>query len=201
MANCSNLNLTEIPHNLPNYTDWLIVSGNNISFLNQEILQHSFLPHLTKLDISRNSLNTISKEFIDLFVHCYSRLFFLDISNNNLTTLPRNIQNMSSLQSLRFSGNILECICENIWIKDWLNKSDIIEDSTNISCTMPSGEEIQMLYTNTNDMDCPTPESITTANLWKILGFIHIFKFLITFQSLLHTINFCLVPQYRKLKL
>ena len=153
VADCSNLELTEIPQNLPNYTDRLLTSGNNISTLNQDILQSSFLPHITKLNISGNSFDNISYQFIDLFTNCGSRLSLLDISNNNLTTLPRNIRNISYLTSLQLTGNSFLCNCENIWMGDWLNKNDIIDDSTNITCTMPSGKKIPMIYMNSKDMD------------------------------------------------
>ena len=167
VADCSNQGLVEIPPNLPNYTNWLLISGNNISFLNME---SSFLPHLTKLDISRNSLNNISNDFIDLFTDCHWKQLSLDISHNNLTTLPRNIQNISSITNLQLTGNSFQCNCENIWMKDWLNNSDTIDDSTNITCIMPgsSGKEIPMIDMSLKDMDCPVPES--TTNWWKMLG-------------------------------
>ena len=172
VADCSNLNLIEIPDNLPNYTDWLIVSQNNISSLNEGITQTSFFPHLTKLDISENSLDNISNAFY-VFTCCSSTLSSLDISSNNLTTLPTIFQNISSLKSLRISENPLECNCESMWMKDWLNASGIIEDFENISCTMPgaSPRSIPVIEMNPKDMGCPEPESTTTANLWKILGF------------------------------
>ena len=177
VADCSNLAQREIPLNLPNYTDWLLISGNHISTFNEDILQSSFLAHITKLDLSGNSFDNISHEFFDLFTNCGSRLSFLNISNNNLTMLPSTIQNISSLKSLQLTGNSFQCNCENIWMGDWLNKIDIIDDSTNITCTMPSGKEIPMIDMNPKDMDCPEPESTTTANLWKILGMILLFLY------------------------
>ena len=157
MADCSNLGLIEIPENLPNYTDWLIVPGNNISSLDQRA---PFLPYITRLDISRNRLNNISHEFTDLFM-C-TRLSFLDISSNNLVSLPRSIMNISSLRNLRLTGNSFQCNCESLWMKHWLNNSNIIENSTNIKCTMskPLRKEIRMIYMNEDDMDCPSQQSI-----------------------------------------
>ena len=168
VADCSNLDLTEIPHNLPNYTDWLILSGNNISSLSQKTLRNPFLPYLTQLHISGNSLGNISNNFFDVFSNCLSRLSFLDISNNNLTTLPRNIQNISSLKNLRLAGNPFQCNCDNMWMKDFLNSSDIIEDSGNITCTLSLQEEILMIDMNSEDQDCPSPG--IGPNIWKILG-------------------------------
>ena len=181
VADCSNLNLIDIPQNLPNYTDWLIISENNISPLNEEILQPPFFPYLTKLDISGNSLDNISNVF-DIFTCCSSRLSSLDILSNNLTTLPTIFQNISSLRSLRLSENPLQCHCENMWMKDWLNNSGIIDDATNISCTMPgpSGKEIRMIDMNPKDLGCPLPQStLPTTNPWKILGLLSSLLFFI----------------------
>ena len=169
VADCSNQELIEIPQNLPNYTDWLVVSENNISSVDQDILQTSFFPHLTKLNISGNSLDNISNVF-DIFTCCSSRLSTLDISSNNLTTLPTIFQNISSLKSLKISENPLECNCESMWMKDWLNSSGIIEDFEKITCTMTgeSPRSIPMIEMNLKDMNCPM--STTTINWWKILG-------------------------------
>ena len=172
MADCSNLGLIEIPQNLPNYTAWIIVSGNNISSLSQETLKTPILPYITKLDISGNRLENITHEFIELFTHPYFRLSFLDISSNNLVGLPRNIMNITSLGNLRLTGNSFQCNCENLWMKNWLNNSNIIENSTNIRCTMSKtpGEEIRMIHMNEDDMDCPSDNPI--LNSWEIFGII-----------------------------
>ena len=184
VADWSNLGLVEIPENLPNYTDWLLLSENNISSINEIILQTSFFPHLTKLDISSNSLENISNEF-DVYTCCSSRLSLLDISNNNLTTLPRNIMNISSLSNLYLGGNSFKCICDNFWMKDWLNNSDIIENSTNITCTMSMGDakEIRMIDIDPQEVGCPLPEStLPPANIWKPIGF----KLISMFHSIWH---------------
>ena len=172
VADCSNLDLVEIPENLPNYTDWLIVSENNISSLNQEILQTSVFPHLTKLDIRSNSLDNISNEF-EVFTCCSSRLSFIDISNNNLTTLPRNIMNISSLRNLQLGGNSFKCICDNFWMKDWLNNSGIVENYTNITCTMSKADakEIRIIDMDPEEVGCPLQEpTLLPADLWKPIG-------------------------------
>ena len=173
VADCSNLGLVEIPQNLPNYTDWLIVSENNISSLNEEILQTSFFPYLTKLDISGNSLVNISNLF-EVYICSISRLSLLDISNNNLTTLPRNIMNISSLSNLWLRGNSFKCICDNFWMKDWLNNSGIVEHYTNITCTMSKADakEIRMIDMDPQEVGCPLPGStLPPANIWKPIGF------------------------------
>ena len=173
VADCSNLGLIEIPQNLPNYTAWIIVSGNNISSLDHETLKTPILAYITRLDISGNRLENISHEFIELFTHPYfSRLSFLDISSNNLVRLPRNIMNISSLRNLRLTGNPFQCNCKNLWMKNWLNNSNIIENSTNIRCTMskPLRKEILMIEMNEEDMECLSEKSI--LNPLEIFGII-----------------------------
>ena len=168
VADCSKLGIVEIPENLPNYTDWLIVPENNISSLNQEILQTSFFPYITKLDISSNNLDNISNLF-EVYTCSISRLSFLDISNNNLTTLPRNIMNISSLSNLWLGRNSFKCICDNFWMKDWLNKSGIVENYTNITCTKVDGKEIRMIDMDPQEVGCPLP--LPPADIWKPIGF------------------------------
>ena len=177
VADCSDLGLIEIPQNLPNYTDWLVIPGNNISSLDQETLKTPILPYITKLDISGNGLEIISHQFIELFTNPYFRLSFLDISSNNLVRLPKNIMNISSLRNLRLTGNSFQCNCENLWMKNWLNNSNIIENSTNIRCKMsqPPGNEIRMIHMNEDAMDCPSQQSILNPLVILIIILILVF--------------------------
>ena len=183
VADCSNLDLVEIPQNLPNYTDWLIVSENNISSLNQEILETSYFPYITKLDISGNSLENISNLF-EVYTCSISRLSLLDISNNHLTTLPRNIINISSLSNLWLDRNSFKCICDNFWMKGWLNNSGIVENYTNITCTMSMGDakEIRIIDMDPQEVGCPLPEStVLPANIWKPIGLNSFLCFIVKF--------------------
>ena len=169
VADCLRAGLNQIPKSLPKDTDWLILSGNNITSL--QILDLQFFHDLSRLDLHNNKIKYISKEFVE-YLSTHQILENLDISNNNLTTLPRIFQNISSLKRLKLSKNPLQCNCENMWMKDWLNSSAIIEDSLNIICTLPSGEEIQLIDMNPEDMNCPLLDKM--ANLWKILGLFYL---------------------------
>ena len=80
--------------------------------------------------------------------------------------------NISSLKNLQLTGNSFQCNCENFWMKNWLGNSNIIENSTNIRCTMskPLRKEILMIEINEEDMDCPSQHPI--LNPLEIFGII-----------------------------
>ena len=180
VANCSFLGLSEVPFNLPNYTNWLFLSGNNIYSLGENVSSLPFLSFLTTVALSQNKLNHISEKIFSLFTHCYS----LDISNNNLTTLSENLQNIKSLQSVKISGNPYKCQCENLWIRDWLKESKIANDYLNVTCDWPSGERIYLDDLDDEDLDCSSLSG-ASSSLWKTLG-----KIFVSFICRLKQIQF-----------
>ena len=185
MADCAHAGLTQIPKSLPKDTDWLILSGNNISSLHMEDLK--LLSILSSLDLKYNTIESISEDFVEYYSK-HSNLINFDISHNELRTLPKNA---TFFKKLSLSGNRFQCKCDNMWMRNWLinqseaaldfskvrlNNSGIIEDATDINCTLSSGEEIRMIDMNPRDMGCPQ-STMKPVNLWKILGFIIIYCF------------------------
>ena len=166
VANCSSLGLTKIPSSLPRDTDWLLLSGNKISALDEEFSNMPFLKQLSKLDLKGNRVERLSKDFIEVFVQA-SQLLSLDISDNNLTSLPPNIKNIASLNELWISGNQFKCRCDSIWMKDWIldNKTKLIPDHKSVKCQMPSGKSIPIIAISKVNMGC-----IDWFALWKIIG-------------------------------
>ena len=147
MAECSGL--TQLPSSLPDDLDWLILHNNNISSL--EYANASFQSSLSKLNLNSTFLEQISNEFLEQFV----QLKFLDISNNKLRSLPKAIENMTSLEAIWISGNNFECNCDNIWMRDWVvNNMDIIHDSERAKCQMNSGSSIQIKIMDGVAMGC-----------------------------------------------
>ena len=85
----------------------------------------------------------------------FAQLKSLDISNNKLRSLPRTIENMTSLEEIWISGNNFECNCDNIWMRDWVvNNTDIIRDSERAMCRMESDSWIQIKMMDDVDMGC-----------------------------------------------
>ena len=170
MANCSYSGLTNVPVSLPEHTDWLLLSGNNLTLLDTVTTESiELLQYLTKLDLSGSKIRNISSEFFNIFVENNS-LLYLDLSKNELITLPENVKNVSSLQTLKITGNKFKCSCENIWMKDWVqNETDLIYDYENVLCQMSSGKWIAMVKMDKTDMGCvPTFEDHFPT--WKISG-------------------------------
>ena len=101
-------------------------------------------------------------------------LMYLNISNNKLSSLPENIKNLTSLKTLKVSGNIFECSCENFWMKQWLlNETQVVENFESIKCKMKSGKRIPVVHMDKADMGC-VDSMDNVFHLWKILGKIYI---------------------------
>ena len=169
VADCSHYGLTEVPDSLPEQTDWLLLSGNNISSLttlNKEF--NDILYHLSKLDLHGNNLANISSEVMDRFMQT-NALFYLDLSNNELSTLPEKIRNLTSIKTLKISGNKFKCSCKSFWMKEWfLNETQVV-DFKNIKCQMKSGKWIPVVHMDKADMGC-VPITGEPLSTWQISG-------------------------------
>ena len=169
MADCSHSGLTDLPNSLPEYTDWLLLPLNNLISLNifskknVEILQY-----LKKLNLHGNKIRNVISIFLDIFTES-NNLLFLDLSKNELRSMPENIKNLSSLQTLKITDNKFKCSCDNIWMKDWfLNETDLIYDYENVLCQMTSEKWIPIVKMDKFDMGCVPSEEIFST--WKIAG-------------------------------
>ena len=153
VVNCSHPDLTQIPKLLPNDTDWLIINGNNISSPKIKEIEH--LQSLSILDLKENEIQIISKEFAE-FLSKHDNLVDLDISNNNLETIPRNFVK-TNIKTFRLSENRFQCKCNNLWIKNWLIESrEMIQDYKTISCQLESGTVIPFVQLTDADLTCPS---------------------------------------------
>ena len=168
VADCSYKGLTEIPDSLPEQTAWLLLSGNNIS---STIPIINKLNHLSKLDLDGNNIANLSSEIVDGFAEI-NIIEYLGLSNNHLKLLQENIKNLASLKTLKISGNIFECSCENFWMKEWLlNETRVVVDYENIKCMMKSGKFIPVVHMDKTDMGC-VDSSGDAFPIWNILGII-----------------------------
>ena len=107
VANCSDSGLQNVPALLPEHSNWLLLSGNNLIVLNTINSQSTeLLQYLTKLDLNGSKIRNISSAFFDIFVE-NNTLLYLDLSKSELRSIPENVQNLSSVQTLKISGNNL----------------------------------------------------------------------------------------------
>ena len=166
VANCSYSHLTRVPSKLPAHLDWLILTGNNISFLNTEKAQNNTLYHLSQFDLQNNNIKDVSEEVINGFIESNSILHW-DLSQNDLNGLPKNIRQLSSLKTLNISGNKFKCSCQSYWMKEWLlNETDIVSEFDSIKCQMKSGKWINVVQMDKADIGCIK----SRLQAWKILG-------------------------------
>ena len=170
VADCSHSGLTQLPDSLPDPTDWLLLSGNNITFFTPGTKEISdTLYHLSKLDLHGNNLTNISAEVMDGFIET-NTLLYLDLSNNELSILPDEIRNLTSIRTLKISGNKFKCSCSSFWMKEWLLKNTkIVEDFENIKCEMESGKWIPIVHMDKTDMAC-VPATGQPLSAWEIAG-------------------------------
>ncbi len=118
-----------MPSKLPRNTQWIDFSNNEISSL---VETFEFLKTAPYLNFSRNNINYMSTKTVDVFIE--NRFLVLDLSHNNFSKLPRNIQNLTNATQLWLSGNPFICTCDTWWMHDWMNPSTVI-DYDYIKCT------------------------------------------------------------------
>ena len=111
-ANCSHLNLTDIPSLVGKYNEWAIelnLSGNRIEYLPS--LKNETFQNVKVLDVSENNISSISTDVFS------KSLQVLKIHNNAITNLSNSvIQYLEkpniTLINLTLYGNPWKCNCD-----------------------------------------------------------------------------------------
>ena len=176
VANCSHgsNHALSTPRELPDFTFYLNMSNNNLQNLcgvrpylkNLEVLDLSFnkinklcpevlsdLGNLLELNLTRNQLTSLPPE-----IKLLNNLRSLNFSNNLLEELPKSIQKMTNLQILDISGNRLRCDCDTFWMTGWLLKQHSpITNSENISCFSGKGQGKSLIDLHEYDVGCYDP--------------------------------------------
>jgi len=92
----------------------LFLTNNSISDIDKDVMQN-----LTKVQSLFLNVNEISKLADDTFP-LTKNLYWLDLSSNNLTSLPVSIMNLKNLTHLRLDENPIECSCAAMKkLKSW----------------------------------------------------------------------------------
>ncbi|XP_061177022.1 uncharacterized protein LOC133185739 [Saccostrea echinata] len=120
IVDCSNMNLTNIPHIIPqtSYDIELNCSNNKITILNSPntLKHHSYLSNITLLDLSKNAVGTVEDEFLKKLNN--SRLKSLLLLDHKLQKLPREFKNIDA-DKVWFGSNSVPCECKDKWIASW----------------------------------------------------------------------------------
>ena len=112
VADCSKRNLTQIPNLVGNYKNWTIeldVSGNRIE--NLSYLKNNILKNIQVLDLSNNSISSISTEIFS------ESLRILKLNDNNITKFDNSLihylnKTNISLINLTLFDNPWICDCD-----------------------------------------------------------------------------------------
>uniref|UniRef100_A0AAY5EUE5 Fibronectin type-III domain-containing protein n=1 Tax=Electrophorus electricus TaxID=8005 RepID=A0AAY5EUE5_ELEEL len=150
----------------------LFLDGNLLA--NQRIADDTFsrLSNLTELSLVRNSLqspplNLPSTHLLRLYlqdnamVHMprsslegMRRLQKLDLSGNNLTTLPRGLfRDLDSISQLLLRGNPWYCGCNLRWLHDWLHVRGSSVTVRGLTCHGPEKARGKTLRDLTSQME------------------------------------------------
>ena len=134
--NCSGTDIVTLPDpsNLTEITDVLDISKGRIPvFCGRQV----YLRTVLFLDLSNNLINKVCEDTV-IYIKTGSMLE-LNLANNRIITLPSKLSNISSLQSVKLSGNNYICDCKMTWMIQWLlkrnlNNNSLIEDRKNVVC-------------------------------------------------------------------
>ena len=162
VADCAHAGLTQIPKSLPIDTDWLILSGNNISSIQTEDLK--FLPILSRLNLKQNKIKSIPQDFAEYLI---SRSNAVNLSTPGNET--RKFESAKVFTQLSLSQNQFECTCDNLWMKNWLIKNrGMVQDYDAVDCEMESGRRVPFIELTHSHHICPSMLSLVLNQILHI---------------------------------
>ncbi|XP_022613354.1 BDNF/NT-3 growth factors receptor [Seriola dumerili] len=115
---------------MENITDIYIANQSSFSSINDKDL-HSY-KNLRNLTVTNSRLTYVSK----LAFQNNIKLQYLNLKDNNLSSLSWRIFKHLNISYLILSGNPLHCSCENMWIKLWLGEE---ADTQELRCIEDGG--------------------------------------------------------------
>ena len=145
--NCSGRNppLKSIPlaNDHLHKTNWVDLSYNEIANFSGS---QSYLKSISGLNLSNNSISTISSETVEMLRN--GKIKEIDLSANRIRVLPEEFKDIPTLTSIRLSGNPFICDCSMIWMINWT----IVEDYYKLTCNDVHHKFIHTL--NPGEMGC-----------------------------------------------
>eukprot|EP00063_Salmo_salar_P041372 XP_014016207.1 PREDICTED: BDNF/NT-3 growth factors receptor-like isoform X2 [Salmo salar] len=115
---------------MDNITDIYIANQSSFSSINDKDLH--YYRNLTNLTVINSRLTYVSR----LAFQNNLKLQYLNLKDNNLSSLSWRIFRRLNISNLILSGNPLHCSCENIWMKLWLGEE---ADAQDLQCTAEGG--------------------------------------------------------------
>lgn len=119
----------------------LSIAGLEIDSLPAKLLDP--LTRLQRLEIRNNSnLNHLRDEVF----YYLGNVRYLDMSHNNLSSLPRSMRHLEALRNLNLDGNPFSCDCKLFWFANWLEKRPSIATSSRMLCRDTGSALIESLW-------------------------------------------------------
>nr|XP_057925925.1 neurotrophic tyrosine kinase, receptor, type 2a isoform X3 [Doryrhamphus excisus] len=115
---------------MENITDIYIANQSSFSSINDKDLH--YYKNLRNLTVSNSRLTYVSK----LAFQNNIKLQYLNLKDNNLSSLSWTIFRHLNISYLILTGNPLRCSCENMWIKLWLGEE---ADTQELRCIEDGG--------------------------------------------------------------
>ncbi|KAM3599262.1 uncharacterized protein V6R79_002798 [Siganus canaliculatus] len=146
---------------MENITEIYIANQNRLFDINDNSLRYYI--NLRNLTVTKTRLTSITS---DAFFN-NTRLQYVNLRDNNLSTLSwRTFQNFNITFPLLLSGNPLDCVCENLWIKLRLLEE---ADGLDLKCTDDRG--VSQFFATLTPPDCVVPiVEVNPRNVTKMQG-------------------------------
>ncbi|BFZ09770.1 hypothetical protein BsWGS_12809 [Bradybaena similaris] len=116
----------------------------DLSFTNTYRISSNAFEGLDKLQFLYLQLNPLFKFSVDIS-HMH-RLTFINLTNTNVVSLSNNMTKVLDLIkdenknfTIDFSNNIVHCFCSKFKFVKWLTKTDVLSNTTRITCTFEDG--------------------------------------------------------------
>ncbi|XP_069025954.1 neurotrophic tyrosine kinase, receptor, type 2b [Embiotoca jacksoni] len=146
---------------MENITEIYIANQNKLFDMSDSSLRHYI--NLRNLTVMKTRLTSISS---DAFFN-NTRLQYVNLRDNNLSTLSwRTFQNYNISFPLLLTGNPLDCVCENLWIKLRLQEET---DSPELQCKDERGASQDFVTLTPPDCVVPTVE-VNPRTVTKMQG-------------------------------
>ncbi|CAH1774672.1 unnamed protein product [Owenia fusiformis] len=126
--------LSELPDNVPSGHHIELRLANNA--IQSPTSSKAYLRNVTVFDVTNNNMISIDGTLIQILTQTPQTSILLE--SNNLTYLPKKEWqrlNVTNLEELTLSKNLLRCDCHSLWLKYWLQKNGrIVPDANAIQC-------------------------------------------------------------------
>lgn len=122
----SNLGLTKISSQL-----------DKLKFLSEVDLSNNSLSEFSKLNKRVKSLNLSFNQITSAkLVKIPQYVENLNLSNNEITYIPTEMMRLKNLRSLELNGNFINCSCETLQVRNWLQAQNVYTEK-HIVCSTP----------------------------------------------------------------